>query len=54
MIIGVPHTATADDLSGYLLECLADYKVPRRWTFVEALPRSAMGKVLKRQLRDTR
>lgn len=31
---------------------LANYKVPRRVTFVEALPRNLGGKVLKNQLRD--
>jgi long-chain acyl-CoA synthetase len=31
---------------------LADYKVPRRLVFVEALPRNATGKVLKTTLRE--
>jgi long-chain acyl-CoA synthetase len=31
---------------------LADYKVPRRITFMTALPRNATGKVLKRELRQ--
>ncbi len=31
---------------------LADYKVPRRLVFVEALPRNATGKVLKTALRE--
>ena len=26
---------------------LADFKRPRRWLFVEALPRNALGKVMK-------
>ncbi|RYF40262.1 MAG: AMP-dependent synthetase and ligase, partial [Comamonadaceae bacterium] len=30
---------------------LADYQVPRRWIVLPALPKSAMGKVLKRELR---
>jgi acyl-coenzyme A synthetase/AMP-(fatty) acid ligase len=30
---------------------LAGYKVPRRWVQVEALPRNAYGKVVKRDLR---
>ena len=29
---------------------LAGYKVPRRWTFTESLPRNAAGKVLKREI----
>ena len=31
---------------------LAAYKRPRRYVFVDALPRNAYGKVLKRELRD--
>jgi acyl-CoA synthetase (AMP-forming)/AMP-acid ligase II len=31
---------------------LADYEVPTRWEFVDALPRNPMGKVLKRELRE--
>ncbi len=42
----------AEELRAYLSEKLADYKVPRRFSFVSALPRSTMGKVLKRALRE--
>ena len=35
-----------------LRQHLAPYKVPRRIEFVDALPLSGMGKVLKRELRD--
>ena len=31
---------------------LADYEVPTHWEFIDALPKSPMGKVLKRELRD--
>jgi acyl-CoA synthetase (AMP-forming)/AMP-acid ligase II len=43
-------TATADELTAFCQERLADYKVPRRVTFVDELPRNATGKVLKREL----
>ena len=31
---------------------LAGYKRPRRYVFVDALPRNAYGKVVKRELRE--
>jgi acyl-CoA synthetase (AMP-forming)/AMP-acid ligase II len=37
----------ADALRAFLLERLADYKVPRRITVVSALPRNESGKVVK-------
>jgi acyl-coenzyme A synthetase/AMP-(fatty) acid ligase len=43
--------ATGDDLRTHTLEELAQYKVPRQWYFVEALPRNATGKVVKDKLR---
>jgi len=43
--------ATADDLRDFTLEHLARSKVPRRWYFVETLPRNATGKVVKDELR---
>jgi acyl-CoA synthetase (AMP-forming)/AMP-acid ligase II len=39
-----------DDLRTFLLERLADYKVPRRIRVVDALPRNESGKVLRSQL----
>lgn len=40
-----------DDVQGYVRERLARYKVPRDVVFVDALPRTATGKVLKRELK---
>jgi fatty-acyl-CoA synthase len=45
-------TASADDLLAHLQSRLAKYKMPRRVEFLEALPLSGMGKILKRDLRD--
>jgi acyl-CoA synthetase (AMP-forming)/AMP-acid ligase II len=42
--------ASEDELKGYVKENLAAYKVPREVVFVDALPRNATGKVLKREL----
>ncbi|HVT78836.1 MAG TPA: AMP-dependent synthetase, partial [Acidimicrobiales bacterium] len=43
-------TATEDDIKAFAAEHLADYKVPRRITFVDELPRNATGKVVKQDL----
>ncbi len=42
--------ASSDELRSFLLARLADYKVPRRMTVVDTLPRNASGKVLKSAL----
>ena len=44
------RTATADELAAFARERLARYKVPERIAVVAALPRNAMGKVVKREL----
>jgi len=40
-------------IRAYAAERLVDYQRPDRIVFVEELPRNTMGKVLKRELRDT-
>ncbi len=42
--------ADAEALRTHCLETLAAYKVPRRWEFVDQLPRNPAGKVLKHEL----
>ena len=42
---------TVDDVLAFSRERLANYKVPRRVEFVDALPRNLAGKVLKTELR---
>jgi fatty-acyl-CoA synthase len=34
-------------LTGFLRERIARYKLPRRWVRLDALPRTALGKVQK-------
>ncbi len=66
-VFGVPHDvlgedvvaavvlsaeASDDELAAFCRQQLADYKVPRRFVRRDSLPRNAMGKALKRQLRD--
>ncbi|MBD5605700.1 MAG: AMP-binding protein [Candidatus Eremiobacteraeota bacterium] len=43
---------TPDELLAFLREGLATFKIPARLEFVDALPRTAVGKVLRRDLRD--
>jgi acyl-CoA synthetase (AMP-forming)/AMP-acid ligase II len=46
-------TATAEAIQEHCRQLIAGYKVPRSWSFVDALPLSSAGKVLKRELRRT-
>ncbi|MDJ0385585.1 fatty acyl-CoA synthetase [Streptomyces sp. G-G2] len=43
---------TEAELLAYAREKLAHFKAPKRVLFVDALPRNASGKILKRELRD--
>jgi long-chain acyl-CoA synthetase len=43
---------TADALRDFSREALAAYKVPRRIEFRDELPKTNVGKVLRRALRD--
>lgn len=44
-------TLTAEDVIAYAREHLANYKIPRSVSFVDELPKTGSGKVLKRELR---
>jgi fatty-acyl-CoA synthase len=44
--------ATEEELLKFMTERLAKYKVPKSITFMDALPISAAGKILKRELRE--
>ena len=44
---------TEQDIIGAAAEQLANYKVPKRVVFVEALPRNSMAKVQKNLLRES-
>jgi len=45
-----PHRATAEELADFLGQRLARYKAPKDFLFVDALPRTAYGKVVKGEL----
>jgi acyl-CoA synthetase (AMP-forming)/AMP-acid ligase II len=44
--------ATDEELRDAVRARLAGYKVPKRVEFVDAVPKSAVGKILRRALRD--
>jgi long-chain acyl-CoA synthetase len=46
------RAGTADELIAFARERLAGYKLPRSIDFVDTLPRTPSGKVLKRELRE--
>lgn len=48
---GRPEGIETAALDRHARDALAGYKIPRRYVLVEALPRNAYGKVLKRDLR---
>ena len=47
------HDVDAEQLKAFVKDNLAGFKVPREVVFVEELPRTATGKVLKRELQAT-
>jgi acyl-CoA synthetase (AMP-forming)/AMP-acid ligase II len=51
VVLAPGQVATADDLGAHCKTLIANYKVPRSAEFVEALPVSGAGKILKRELR---
>jgi fatty-acyl-CoA synthase len=52
IVLRPDRTVSATELGEYLMKGLAKYKVPREFIFVETLPRTAYGKVVKRELQE--
>ncbi|HEX8952290.1 MAG TPA: AMP-binding protein, partial [Polyangia bacterium] len=52
VVLNEGHAATGEELGQWVKEALADYKRPRTFVFVDALPRTQTGKVLKRELKQ--
>jgi acyl-CoA synthetase (AMP-forming)/AMP-acid ligase II len=48
----VETAETASSLQGFVSEKLCNYKMPREVHFVQAIPRTASGKILRRNLRE--
>ena len=52
-VVRAPGTeAGADDIRAALEGRLVSYKIPAEVTFIDAIPKTASGKILRRQLRD--
>ena len=47
-----PAGVTVEELDRHCLERIARFKRPKRYRFVDALPKNSYGKVLKRELRQ--
>lgn len=45
-------SASATELDAHLLERIARFKRPRRYEFIDEIPKNSYGKVLKRELRE--
>jgi acyl-CoA synthetase (AMP-forming)/AMP-acid ligase II len=45
-------TAAEGDLDAHVLERIARFKRPKRYVYVDELPKNSYGKVLKRELRE--
>ena len=43
---------SADDVMDYLRGKIVDYMLPERIEFMDELPKSQVGKILKREIRD--
>jgi long-chain acyl-CoA synthetase len=52
IVVKKGETLSEEEVTQYCKERLAPYKVPKLIEFIDELPKSAVGKVLRRQLRD--
>jgi long-chain acyl-CoA synthetase len=50
VVLKAGQTVTIDELRAYCKQSLAGYKVPKHIEFRDSLPKSAVGKVLRREL----
>jgi long-chain acyl-CoA synthetase len=51
-VVRSDDSLTCEDVREYCKDCLAGYKVPRHIDFIDELPKSTVGKILRRELRD--
>ncbi len=51
-VVKKDQSLTEQAVKAHCKECLAGYKVPRIIVFIDELPKSTVGKILRRELRD--
>jgi fatty-acyl-CoA synthase len=51
VVVREGQTLSEDELRAWLKELLATWQIPDRVVFVDAIPRTGVGKFLKRELR---
>ena len=51
VVLGQGMEATEDEIIEFMKENLASYKKPKKVEFVDQIPRTLSGKILKRELR---
>jgi acyl-CoA synthetase (AMP-forming)/AMP-acid ligase II len=54
VVVAPNHHVDEQALKELIAHRLAKFKVPRIFEFVDALPRNAAGKILRRELKSTR
>ncbi len=52
VILKEGNEVSEDDLPGFLGQRLARYKIPASYKFVDIIPKSPVGKILKKELKD--
>jgi long-chain acyl-CoA synthetase len=52
IVVKAGETLTEGEVSNYCREKLAAYKVPKIIEFIDELPKSAVGKILRRKLKE--
>jgi len=51
-VVKSDESLTKEAVRAYCKDCLTGYKVPRHIVFIDELPKSTVGKILRRELRD--
>jgi len=51
-VVKTDPSVTESDVISFCRESLTGYKIPRQVAFIDELPKSAVGKLLRRELRS--